>query len=70
MCAASSRNAADCEPTVSISYHRPGMSPRSRIAAAVAASPCGKSFVLGAQSPWPLLQSLASVLYQPASITR
>ena len=65
-----SENAADCEPTVSISNHRPGISPRSRMAAAVAASPCGKSFALGTQSPCPLLQSASPALYQPASMTR
>ncbi len=63
-------NAADVSPTVSISNHRPGINPRRRTAAAVAASPSGNRPALGTQSPWPLFQSPRSVLYQPASMTR
>lgn len=65
-------NAVDVDPTVSISNHSPGISPRSRMAAVVAFSPLGNEVGLGVQSPWALLQSdpAAPLWYQPASMTR
>src|SRR4051812_49816832 len=55
---------------VSNSNHSLGISPRSRIAAVVAAMPRGNSARLGIQSPCELPQSPSSGRYQPASMTR